>query len=168
MILSDKTIDEIITKKGVFLVNPYTRSQLQPNSYDCSLGDELKTLDGESIFLTEKDDYELKPNEFILGSTFETVTIPRDLCGHVDGKSSIGRLGVFVHVSSGFIDSGFHGNITLEIYNCSNKTFTLKNGMSICQLVFETLTTPVWKLYGERDNHYQDSKGTVESKYEKL
>lgn len=165
MILSDKTIDEIITKNGVFLVNPYTRNQLQPNSYDCLLGDELKTLSGETINISEEP-YTLKPNEFILGSTFESVNVPRDICGHVDGKSSIGRLGVFVHVSSGFIDSGFHGNITLEIFNCSNKSFELIQGMPICQLVFETLTTPVWMMYGERDNHYQDSKGTVMSKYE--
>ena len=94
--------------------------------------------------------------------------MPHDLCGHIDGKSSIGRLGVFVHVSSGFIDSGFTGNVTLEIFNCSDKEFELYHGMSICQIVFETLTSPVAKPYGTRDNHYQNSEGTVLSKYEGL
>jgi dCTP deaminase len=106
--------------------------------------------------------------EFLLGSTMEKVHIPHDLCGHIDGKSSIGRLGVFVHVSSGFIDSGFTGNVTLEIFNCSDKEFELYHGMSICQIVFETLTSPVAKPYGRRGNHYQGSEGTVLSKYEGL
>lgn len=161
-ILSDRSIIDCIIHKGVYLVNPFNQEQLQPNSYDCGLADELKTIDGTVINLSEED-YDLKPNEFILGSTLETVNIPLNICGHVDGKSSIGRLGVFVHVSSGFIDSGFQGNITLEIYNCSNKNFTLKSGMSICQLVFETLTSPVIQPYGSRGNHYQGSKGTVRS-----
>jgi len=167
MILSDRDIDQIIKSGKAFLVNPYNEEMLQPNSYDCVLGGELKTLNGKSIDLTQ-DSYNLKPMEFILGSTEEKVNIPFDICGHVDGKSSIGRLGVFVHVSSGFIDSGFSGNITLEIFNCSNKEFELYHGMPICQIIFETLTSPVEIPYGRRDNHYQFSEGTVLSKYEGL
>ena len=167
MILSDGTIHELITSGKAFLVNPYNEENLQPNSYDCALGCELKTIYGKSIDLT-MDSYKLKPNEFLLGSTLEKVHIPYDICGHVDGKSSIGRLGVFVHISSGFIDSGFTGNITLEIYNCSDKEFTLYHGMPICQIVFETLDRPVRKPYGQRNNHYQSSEGTVLSKYEGL
>ena len=114
--------------------------------------------------------YKIKPNEFLLGSTEETVHIPYDLVAHIDGKSSIGRLGVFIHISSGFIDSGFNGNVTLEIYNCSDKEFELYHGMNICQIVFETLTSPVEKPYGHSDlnSHYQNSNGTVLSKYEGL
>lgn len=167
MILSDRDIDQIIKTGKAFLVNPYNEEMLQPNSYDCVLGDELKTVDGKSIDLTQ-DSYKLKPMEFILGSTEEKVHMPYDLCGHVDGKSSIGRLGVFVHISSGFIDSGFTGNVTLEIFNCSNKEFELYHGMPICQIVFETLTSPVEIPYGRRDNHYQSSVGTVLSRYEGL
>lgn len=159
MILSDRTIYDVIVNQRTYLVNPFNEEQLQPNSYDCMLGGELKKLNGVSVDLTQ-DSYKLKPNEFLLGSTMEKIHIPRDLVGHVDGKSSIGRLGVFVHVSSGFIDSGFTGNVTLEIYNCSDKQFELYHGMPICQIVFETLTTPVAKAY---DGHYQNSEGTVES-----
>jgi len=167
MILSDRDIDHIIKSGQAFLVNPYNEEMLQPNSYDMSLGCELKTLNDKSIDLSQ-DSYKLKPHEFLLGSTLEKVHIPHDLCGHVDGKSSIGRLGVFVHVSSGFIDSGFNGNITLEIYNCSEKEFELYHGMPICQLIFETLSSPVMKPYGMRDNHYQNSNGVVLSRYEGL
>lgn len=167
MILSDRDIDQIIKSGKAFLVNPYNEEMLQPNSVDLTLGDELKTVNGKSIDLTQGS-YKIKPMEFLLGSTGEKVNIPFDLCGHVDGKSSIGRLGVFVHVSSGFIDSGFSGNITLEIFNCSDKEFELYHGMPICQIIFETLTSPVEVPYGRRDNHYQHSEGTVLSKYEGL
>ena len=167
MILSDRDIDHIIKSGKAFLVNPYNEEMLQPNSIDLTLGDELKTVGGKSIDLRQSS-YKIKPMEFLLGSTMEKVHIPHDLCGHIDGKSSIGRLGVFVHVSSGFIDSGFTGNVTLEIFNCSDKEFELYHGMSICQIVFETLTSPVAKPYGTRDNHYQNSEGTVLSKYEGL
>ena len=164
MILSDGDIDHIIKSGKAFLVNPYNEEMLQPNSIDMTLGWELKTLNGKSIDL-RCSSYKLKPKEFILGSTFEKVSMPHDLCGHIDGKSSIGRLGVFIE-NSGFVDSGFVGNITLEIYNASDKEFELYNGMSICQIIFQTLTSPVTIPYGRRDNHYQHSEGTVLSKYE--
>lgn len=167
MILSDRDINHIIKNGEYLLVNPYNDEMLQPNSIDLTLGDELLTLTGESIELSY-DSYMLKPNEFILGATLEKIHIPHDLVGHIDGKSSIGRLGVFIHVSSGFIDSGFNGNVTLEIYNCTDKEFELSYGMTICQIVFQTLTSPVSRPYGHKDlnNHYQDSDGVVESRYE--
>jgi len=166
MILSDRDIDQIIKSGKAFLVNPYNEELLQPNSIDLTLGWELKTLHGKSIDL-RCGSYKLKPKEFILGSTFEKVHLPYDLCGHIDGKSSIGRLGVFIE-NSGFVDSGFTGNITLEIYNASDKEFELYNGMEICQILFQTLTSPVQKPYGTRDNHYQNSDGTVMSKWSGL
>ena len=167
MILSDRDIDHIIKSGQAFLVNPYNEEMLQPTSVDLTLGSELKTVHNKSIDLSQ-DSYKLKPMEFILGSTSEKVHIPYDIVGHIDGKSSIGRLGVFIHISSGFIDSGFTGNVTLEIFNASDKPFELYHGMSICQIVFETLTSPVVKPYGTRDNHYQNSDGTVLSKYGEL
>ena len=163
MILSDGDIDHIIKSGKAFLVNPYNDEMLQPNSIDLCLGSELKTLHNKSIDLSQ-DSYKLKPNEFILGSTIEKIAMPHDLCGHIDGKSSIGRLGVFIE-NSGFVDSGFVGNITLEIYNASDKEFELVHGMPICQILFQTLTSPVEKPYGTRDNHYQHSEGTVLSKW---
>ena len=165
MILSDGDIDHIIKSGKAFLVNPYNEEMLQCNSVDLTLGRELKNLHGKCIDL-KQGSYKIKPKEFILGSTFEKIYIPHDLVGHIDGKSSIGRLGIFIHVSSGFIDSGFIGNVTLEIFNASDKEFELFHGMSICQIVFETLTSPVVKPYGTRGNHYMNSEGTVLSKYE--
>lgn len=166
MILSDRDIDHIIKSGKAFLVNPYNEEMLQPNSIDLTLGWELKNLHGKSIDL-RCGSYKLKPNEFILGSTEEKIYCPHDICGHIDGKSSIGRLGVFIE-NSGFVDSGFTGNITLEIYNASDKEFELYHGMNICQIIFQTLTSPVLKPYGQRDNHYQGSEGTVLSKWEGL
>ena len=167
MILSDVTLHDIIINQKVYLVNPFNEEHLQPNSIDLMLGDELKKINGKSIDLTQGS-YKIKPNEFLLGSTMEKIHVPRDLVAHIDGKSSIGRLGLFIHVSSGFVDSGFTGNITLEIYNCSDKEFELYHGMSICQIVFETLTTPVKRPYGITglNSHYQGSEGTVLSRYE--
>ena len=167
MILSDTTLHNVIVNQRVYLVNPYNEEMLQPNSIDLTLGSELKTLDGKSVDLTQGS-YKIKPKEFLLGSTGEKIHMPYDLCGHIDGKSSIGRLGVFVHISSGFIDSGFNGNVTLEIFNASDKEFELYHGMSICQIIFEMLSSPVTKPYGQRNNHYQNSEGTVLSKYEGL
>ena len=164
MILSDVTIHDVIVNQKIYLVNPFNEEQLQANSIDLTLGEELKTLHGKSIDLTQ-DTYKLKPQEFILGSTSEKIHMPRDLCGHIDGKSSIGRLGVFIE-NSGFVDSGFNGNITLEIYNASDREFELYHGMNICQIIFEYLSTPVAKPYGMRGNHYQNSIGTVLSKWE--
>ena len=169
MILSDKTIKEIILDNKVYLVSPFNPDNLQPCSIDLCLGDELKTIHGKCIDLSQ-DSYKLKPNEFILGSTLERVNVPYDLMGRVEGKSSIARLGVTIHITAGFIDAGFNGNVTLEIYNCSDKEFELYHGMNICQIVFETLSSRVDRPYGckELNSHYQNSEGTVLSKYEGL
>jgi len=165
MILSDRTIKDIILNKGVYLVNPFNPDHLQPCSIDLHLDNELKTIDGKTINIKD-DSYHLKPNEFILGSTIEEVHIPNDIVGHLDGRSSIARLGLLVHCTAGYIDSGYKGNITLEIYNCSNKDFELFYGDSICQIVYETLTTPVDRPYGSEGlgSKYQNSKGVVNSK----
>lgn len=164
MILSDRDIDHIIKTGQSFLVSPYNDEMLQPNSIDLTLNSELLTIHGKSIDLSHGS-YKLKPQEFLLGSTIEKVSMPHDLCGHIDGKSSIGRLGVFIE-NSGFVDSGFNGNITLEIFNASDKEFELRYGMPVCQILFQTLTSPVMKPYGTRDNHYQGSNGTVLSRWE--
>ena len=141
-ILSDASLYDIIVNHKQMIVNPFNIENLQPNSIDLTLDDKLLTLHGKSIDISEQS-YKIKPNEFLLGSTLEKIAVPLDLVAHIDGKSSLGRMGVFIHVSSGYVDSGFMGNITLEIYNCSDKPFELKYGDSICQVVFETLTTPV-------------------------
>ena len=164
-ILSDKDIkcrvDELFN-------TPINDDDIQPASVDLHLDNILVNLDEDEYDL-KKNPYPLQPDEFILGSTREFVTMPDDLVGEVDGKSSLGRLGIAVHITAGFIDPSFKGNITLEIKNNSSKTFLLKDGMSIGQIVFFTLTSPVERGYGDstRNNHYQNSNGVILSRYEK-
>jgi len=166
-ILSDVSLYDIIVNHKQMIVNPFNEKDLQPNSIDLHLDSKLLTLHGKSIDISEQG-YKLKPNEFLLGSTIEKISVPVDLTARVDGKSSLGRLGVMVHSTAGMVDAGFMGNITLEIKNISDKTFELNEGETICQILFETLTTPVKKPYGHPDhnNHYQNSDGVVGSKYE--
>lgn len=164
MILSDKTIKDIILNQKIYLVNPFNPEDLQPCSVDLHLGRELRTIRGKCIDLSQGT-YKLKPQEFILGSTIEKVNVPFDLMARVEGKSSIARLGVMIHITAGYIDAGFSGNITLEIYNCSDREFELFHGDTICQVAFETLTTPVETPYCGK---YQHSEGTVLSRYEGL
>ncbi len=164
-VLSDRDItDRLIS--GNLTIAYVQDEQMQPASVDLTLGYSLKKLDGTEINLREED-YILQPNEFILGSTSEKVEIPDDLVGQVDGKSSIARLGVEVHRTAGWIDPGFKGNITLEIHNGGDKPFTLSWEMPICQIIFFTLTSPCERPYGhdELNNHYQNSDGTVLSRY---
>ena len=162
--LSDKNILELQGETD--LIYPFHYNQLQPCSYDVRLSDDLKTVRGKQISL-KHDDYVLKPNEFILGSTFERVSIPNNISAFVDGKSSLGRLGIAVHITAGFIDSGFNGNITLEIKNNSDKQFKLSKNMLIGQIIFFELKDECMRPYGSDglNSHYQNSKGTILSKY---
>ena len=164
MMLSDRNILEL--QGETELIYPFYYNQLQPCSYDLRLGCDLKTIRGKTINLNDRD-YTLKPNEFILGSTFEHVSIPNSISAFVDGKSSLGRLGIAVHITAGFIDAGFEGNVTLEIKNNSDKQFRLSEGMLIGQLIFFELKSECMRPYGSDglNNHYQNSVGTVLSKY---
>lgn len=165
VILSDGDIARELNK-GSLRIIPTEENKIQPCSIDMELASELKTLDGKTIDISQ-DSYHLKPNEFILGSTYEYVEIPNYLCGQVDGKSSLARLGISIHQTGGYIDAGFRGNITLEIYNASDKTFELFNGMSICQMILHVLSSECIRPYGSDGlgSKYQDSTGTVRSKY---
>ena len=164
MILSDRDIKlELMDKALKIIPKP---NIIQPASVDLRLGYNLKMLNGDSWNLNNGS-YLLKPGEFLLASTYEHVEIPDYLVGIVDGKSSLGRLGVMVHVTAGYIDPGFKGNITLELFNCSNQPFRLRKNMLICQLVLEQLSSRCDNPYGsgKLNSHYQNSKGTVYSKY---
>lgn len=163
-VLSDKDILE--RWEELF---PYTdnllaclQNRVQPASVDLQLNRVLKNIDGETFCLNEKNKYVLQPGEFILGSTIEYVNIPHDLVARVEGRSSVGRLGVMVHVTAGYIDPGFKGNITLELFNCSDKPFQLNFGDCLCQIVFETLSSPCLNGY---DGKYQGDVGVACSKW---
>ena len=162
--LSDKNILELQGETD--LIYPFYYDQLQPCSYDVRLSDDLKTVRGKQISL-KYNDYVLKPNEFILGSTFERIHIPNNISAFVDGKSSLGRLGISVHITAGFIDAGFEGNVTLEIKNNSDKQFKLSKNMLIGQIIFFELKDECMRAYGDKrlNNHYQNSEGTILSKY---
>ena len=164
-ILHDKRI-KLCLSAGWIVVEPKPLT-IQPASIDLTLGNEIKTLNNETILLNNGE-FILKPYEFVLASTYEYVEIPDFLVGIVNGKSSLGRLGLFIHITAGYIDPGFKGNITLELFNCTNNPIVLKKGMGICQIVFETLTGAVENPYGSKclNSHYQNSRGTVYSKYE--
>lgn len=165
MILCDQDIfTELL--EGRLRIIPCTEDDIQPCSVDLHLGKELMTLHGKKIDLA-KGSYKLKPMEFILGSTEEYVEIPKHLCGQVDGRSSIARLGVSVHQTGGYIDAGYCGNITLELFNCSDREFELILGDSICQMVVHRLSSECTRPYGDRElsSKYQGSEGTVGSRY---
>lgn len=165
-VLADRDIRKLLKNKTI-TIDPYEDNDIQPASIDLHLSKDLKTIDGEIIKLSSDNEYVLKPKEFILGSTMEWVEIPNQLVASVEGRSSIGRLGVTVHITAGWIDPGFKGSITLEILNASDKEFVLKEGMSICQIVFQTLTSECEKPYGSEGlrSKYQNSEGTIISKY---
>lgn len=162
--LSDKNILKL--QGEMELIYPFHHDHLQPCSYDVRLSDDLKTVRGKQISL-KHDDYVLKPNEFILGSTIEKVKLPSTVSAFLDGKSGLGRKGIGTHITAGFIDAGFEGNVTLEIKNNSDKQFRLSKGMLIGQLIFFELKSECMRPYGSDglNNHYQNSVGTVLSKY---
>lgn len=166
MILSDRDIVKELDK-GSLRIIPILSKDIQPCSIDLHLGRELMTVGGNKIDISQ-DSYHLKPNEFVLGSTDEYVEIPNYLCGQIDGRSSIARLGISIHQTGGYIDAGFRGNITLEIFNCSDKPFELFWRGDICQMVIHPLSSECVRPYGTEGigSKYQDSEGVVRSKYD--
>lgn len=177
MILNDLEIRRRCQTEN--LVVPYAKENIQPASIDLRLGNEFVTFTTHSSPLdvarrqedliedtrsyTIKSEFiNLNPSTFMLGVTAETVSMPDDLVGRVEGKSSLGRLGLAVHVTAGFIDPGFSGPITLEFVNMSQRPFTLTAGMLICQLSFHVMSAPADKPYVGR---YQNATGVEASKY---
>ena len=165
MILSDRDIEAAI-QQGHIVIEPYDPDELQPASYDIRLGDQLRLPDaaGTSKLVTFEE-YELKPQEFVLGTTVERIQVPDFLVGRIEGKSSLGRMGLSIHTTAGFIDPGFRGPLTLEIYNHSQVPITLRAGQHIGQLSFTQLTSPARRPYGSTGlgSHYQDQVGPTAS-----
>lgn len=173
-ILSDKTIKEYL-KEGKIVIDPLkNEQQIQPSSVDMRLGDEFKVFKVirkpyidpkdeediaeymESSTVPEGEAFIIHPNEFALATTQEYVKVPDDLVARVEGRSSMGRLGVTMHVTAGYVDPGFEGRITLEISNIGAMPVALYPGQRVCQLVFETMTTPAELPYGhpKRNSKY--------------
>ena len=165
-ILSDKDIIKYL-EEGKIEIDPILdEKQIQPSSVDMRLGDEFKVFKVirkayidpkdeddissymEEITVPQGEAFIIHPNEFALATTAEYVKIPDDLVARVEGRSSMGRLGVTMHVTAGFIDPGFEGNITLEISNIGAMPVALYPGQRVCQIVFETMTSPAEVPYG--------------------
>ncbi|MEY3696575.1 MAG: hypothetical protein RJA41_225, partial [Actinomycetota bacterium] len=119
-----------------------------------------------SVEVAPDEAFVLHPGEFVLGSTFEVVTLPDDIAARVEGKSSLGRLGLLTHATAGFVDPGFSGHITLELSNVSNLPVTLWPGMKIGQLCFIKMSSPSEHPYGSSvyGSRYQNQRGPTPSR----
>ena len=181
MLLSDKDIRAAIASGRVAL-DPYDPGMVQPSSVDVRIDRYFRVFENhryphidpsveqaELTRLVEPDGDEpfiLHPGEFVLGSTLEVVSIPDDLAARLEGKSSLGRLGLLTHSTAGFVDPGFSGHITLELSNVANLPITLWPGMKIGQLCLLRLTSPAEHPYGsaQAGSKYQGQRGPTPSR----
>lgn len=160
-VLSDYSIRKALESGLIEVVGPLmTDDCFQPASVDLHLGLEIQDKWGKVIY-RDGDVRHIGPGEFILACTSETVSVGEALRGQIHGKSSLARRGIQIHATAGYIDPGWAGTLTLEIYNLSDFPQDLIVGQKICQVSFEELTTPAERAYGHPDlnNHYQNSKG---------
>lgn len=174
-VLPDHEID-YLCRSATKLVQPFVPQNVQPASIDVSLHDEFLVFvpHGEAFIdldspvditrSVKTDRFVLHPGEFCLGVTYEAVNMPDDLVSRIEGKSSIGRLGLAVHVTAGFIDPGFRGRVTLEMVNLSRLPIILRPGKLIAQLSFDRMESPAQRPYTGR---YQDDLTVVASRYGK-
>lgn len=164
------------------MIEPSEERLIQPASVDLRLGREFRVFRNyrlayidvkqEMSHLTELEQIDevnpfiLHPGEFVLAVTMERVEMPADLVGRLDGKSSLGRLGLIVHSTAGFVDPGFSGRLTLELTNVANLPITLYYGMPVSQISFTRLTTPADNPYGKLAGaKYQGQDGPEPSRY---
>jgi dCTP deaminase len=182
VVLSDRTIRRLIDE-GRIEIDPYDESLLQPSSIDVRVDrffrvfhnarypfidvkepqedlTELLEVEGDSPFI-------LHPGEFVLASTLERIGLPDDLVARLEGKSSLGRLGLLIHSTAGFIDPGWDGHVTLELSNVANLPITIYYGMKIGQLSFVQLSEPAETPYGAGalGSKYQGQQGPTPSRY---
>ncbi len=181
MLLSDRDIRAQIDAGRVKL-DPYDAGLVQPASIDVRLDRYFRIFENhrygvidpaaEQPELTRTvspdgdEPFVLHPGEFVLGATYEYVTLPDDIAARLEGKSSLGRLGLLTHSTAGFIDPGFEGHVTLELSNMSNLPVKLYPGMKIGQLCFFQLSSPAEHPYGsaQTGSHYQGQRGPTASR----
>lgn len=170
MILSDKTILEMI-EEGTLKISPIEEGQVQPASVDIRLGNTFSivedspsgiiTLENEIRYKTiTTDTYILLPNQFVLATTMEYFDLPNDLTAFVEGRSSLGRMGLFIQ-NAGWVDPGFKGEITLELYNANRCAIELKAGRRVGQLVFAKMDGEALNPYNGK---YQGQMGATGSR----
>jgi dCTP deaminase len=182
MILSDRDIVAAI-KEGRIGIEPFDEADVQPASIDLRVDRYFRTFHNhrhqvidvkksmeeltELVEVPEEEAFILHPGEFVLGSTREYVKLPNDLVARLEGKSSLGRLGLLIHSTAGFVDSGFQGHLTLELSNVANLPITLYPNMKIGQISFFKLTSEAEYPYGSRKigSKYQGQRGPTASRY---
>ncbi len=164
MVLSDRDIRAEIVA-GRIVIDPFTPEAIQPSSIDLHLDRRFRVFRNsrypyidvradqpeltELVEISGDDPFILHPGEFVLGSTLERVELPNDLVARLEGKSSLGRLGLLIHSTAGYVDPGWEGNLTLELSNVANLPITLYDGMKIGQISFQRLSSPAEVGYGD-------------------
>jgi dCTP deaminase len=184
VILSDRDVRARLARGDIKIApEPDPEIQIQPASIDLRLGYDFQTFNYTQqalidpanpssfeqltnlIHLQESERFIVHPGEFVLATTLEHVEIPDDLVARLEGRSSIGRLGIVIHSTAGYIDPGFKGRITLEISNLGRIAVALYPGMRICQIAFEEMSSPVSESYGvKRTAKYQGQQTTTLSR----
>jgi len=182
VILSDRSLREAIDA-GRLVVEPLDDDAIQPSSIDVRLDRRFRTfytarhpyidvkqpMDDLTELVEVKPDeaFILHPGEFVLGSTSERVSLPDDMVARLEGKSSLGRLGLLIHSTAGYVDPGWDGYLTLELSNVANLPITIYPGMKIGQISFFRLTTPAERPYGSRQTRskYQGQRGPTASRF---
>lgn len=182
MILSDRSIREALAA-GRIVIDPLDDASIQPSSVDLRLDHNFRVFRNHTLghidvkhdlsdlttllSITDDDPFILHPGEFVLGATLERVAVPVDLVARLEGKSSLGRLGLLIHSTAGFVDAGFDGQLTLELSNVANLPITLYPGMKIGQISFQQMTTPADHPYGSSrlGSKYLGQRGPVPSRY---
>jgi dCTP deaminase len=182
VVLSDRTIRQELAS-GRLVIEPFDEALLQPSSVDLRVAPEFRVFHNnrrpfidvrepaddltEVVTVAEGDPFMLHPGEFVLGSTAERVALPDDLVARLEGKSSLGRLGLLIHSTAGFVDPGWDGHVTLELSNVATLPITIYHGMKIGQLSFMQLTEPSSQPYGSSalGSKYQGQRGPTPSRY---
>src|SRR5437879_5351669 len=182
MVLSDRTIARLIAD-GRIGIDPYDDSLLQPSSVDVRVDRYFRVFHNarypfidvkqpqeeltELVEINDDEPFILHPGEFVLGSTLEVVSLPDDLVARLEGKSSLGRLGLLIHSTAGFVDAGWSGHLTLELSNVANLPIAIYPGMKIGQISFIRMKSPEERPYGsaETRSKYQGQRGPTPSRY---
>jgi dCTP deaminase len=182
MILSDRTIREEIAA-GRIVIEPFDEACVQPSSVDLHVDRSFRVFANsrypyidvkremtdltELVEVAEGEPFILHPGEFVLGSTLERVAIPDDMVARLEGKSSLGRLGLLIHSTAGYVDPGWDGFLTLELSNVANLPITIYPGMKIGQISFFRLTTAAARPYGSKEtkSKYQGQRGPTPSRF---
>lgn len=182
MILSDRDIRAEI-ESGRIVIDPFGPESVQPSSVDLHLGNKFRVFRNnrtavidvrteqpeltELVQITGDEPFVLHPGEFALGATFERVALPDDLVARLEGKSSLGRLGLLIHSTAGYVDPGWEGTLTLELSNVANLPIMLYDGMKIGQISFQRLSSPVEVAYGDAriGSRYRGQTDPTASRY---